>query len=588
MYKLSLFDDAFLRLESRRQPLHIGMLMLFEPPADAPADFAEQLAARLRQSTRAVPPFNQRLVRRRGLHYWEEDDDFDLAHHFVHMSLPKPGRIRELLAVVSRVHSVHLDRAYPLWRMYLIEGLEDGRIAVYLKIHHSVVDGVGGIRMLMKSMSKNRDESATMPPPWEIGIGSSRKHPVPVPMPMMEGFKAIRLIAREGVKSAVPVFQRVRDTLRDHRSGDPDVALAGEAPRCVLNSKVSATRRFAAQQYSTPRMRAVGKAAGATLNDVVLAMCGGALRRYLLSLDQLPEKPLIAGVPISIRRDDTMSGNEVAFTIAHLATHIEDPLERLHAIKRCMDKNKERLQDFSPAQVMAYAATMLMPGAMGTVLGLTGNNTLGSVVVSHVPGPREDIYWQGARLAGLYPASLLFDTLALNITVISRHDYVDFGVIACRKSVPQVQRLLEYLEDDLVALESASGLNTTAAPLTKASATPVVVAPPPAREPSVVVTPTSAEGKWKVVVKGPTGPQATELVIERVDGKLSGVQTGQGVSTPTQDLTFDGSKIRWINLVTKPMKLKVEFTGTIDGSSMSGKCKAGFMGSYPFTGTKIS
>ena len=282
MYKLSLFDDAFLRLESRRQPLHIGMLMLFEPPKDAPADFAAQLAERLRQSTRAVPPFNQRLERRRGLHYWAEAEDFDLAHHFVHMSLPKPGRIRELLSVVSRVHSVHLDRAYPLWRMYLIEGLEDGRIAVYLKIHHSVVDGVGGIRMLMKSMSKNLDESAGMPPPWEVGIGGSRKHPVPVPMPMMEGLKAIRLIAREGVKSALPVIQRVRDTLRDHRGGDPDIALAGEAPRCVLNSKVSATRRFAAQQYSTPRMRAVGKAAGATLNDVVLAMCGGALRRYLL------------------------------------------------------------------------------------------------------------------------------------------------------------------------------------------------------------------------------------------------------------------------------------------------------------------
>lgn len=280
MSKLSLVDDTFLRLESRRQPLHIAMLMLFEPPADASPDFAAQLAERLGKSVRAAPPFNQRLARRRGQHHWEEDDDFDLAHHFVHTSLPQPGRIRELLA-----------------------------------------------------------------------------------------------------------------------------------------------------------------------------------------LHQLPDKPLIAGVPISIRRDDTtMSGNEVAFTIAHLATHIDDPLERLQAIKRCMDKNKQRLREFSPAQVMAYAAMMLMPGALNMLLGRARANTLGSVVISHVPGPREDIYWQGARMTGLYPASLLFDSLALNITVISRHDYVDFGLIACRKTVPQMQRLLDYLEDELAALEAATG-TAAAAPV---------------------------------------------------------------------------------------------------------------------------
>lgn len=472
MHKLSLVDDTFLRLESRRQPLHIGMLMLYEPPADAPADFASQLAERLRQSTRAVPPFNQRLARKRGLHSWQEDDDFDLAQHFVHMSLPKPGRIRELLAVVSRVHSVHLDRAYPLWRMYLIEGIEDGRIAVYLKIHHSVVDGVGGIRMLMESMSTDRVASMSMPPPWEIGATRTRAQAIPVPVPMMEGLKALRLMAREGRKAVLPVIQRVRETLSEIRGGDPDVVLAGHAPRSVLNSKISATRRFAAQQYSTKRMRAVAKASGATLNDVVLAMCGGALRRYLISLNQLPDKPLIAGVPISIRRDDTMSGNEVAFTIAHLGTHIEDSLDRLRSVKRCMDKNKQRLQDFSPAQVMAYAATMLVPGALTTLLA-PGANTLGSVVVSHVPGPREDYYWQGARLSGLYPASLLFDSLALNITVISRHDYVDFGLIACRKSVPQVQRLLEHLEDELVALEAACGLGAAIAPQKSATKKPL-------------------------------------------------------------------------------------------------------------------
>ncbi|MGB1563341.1 MAG: WS/DGAT/MGAT family O-acyltransferase [Sinimarinibacterium flocculans] len=457
MHKLSLIDDTFLRLESRRQPLHIGMLMLFEPPADAPPDFAARLAARLRQSTATVPPFNQRLERRRGLHYWVDDEEFDLAHHFVHTSLPTPGRIRELLALVSRVHGGHLDRAYPLWRIYLIEGIEGGRVAVYLKVHHAVVDGVAGIRLLMQSMSTDPALSATMPPIWEVPTRKSGAQPLPVPTPAAGGLVALREVTRAGFSSTLPVLRQARDALNDARLRDPDVALVGQAPPCILNGKISATRRFAAQQYSTPRMRAVAAACEATLNDVVLAMCGGALRRYLQSLDALPKKPLIAGVPVSVRREHTGFGNEVAFTITHLATHIDDPLERLRAIKRCMDKAKQRMKDFSPVQVQSYAALMLMPGAIAAVLSRFKDRTLGNVVVSHVPGPREDMYWQGARLSGLYPASLLLDGLGLNITVISRHDFVDFGLIACRKTVPQVQRVLDYLEDELVALEAATG-----------------------------------------------------------------------------------------------------------------------------------
>jgi diacylglycerol O-acyltransferase len=456
MGKLSLIDDTFLRLESRRQPLHIGMLMLFEPPADAPPDFAARLAERLRQSTATVPPFNQRLERRRGLHYWVDDEEFDLAHHFVHTSLPRPGRIRELLALISRVHGGHLDRAYPLWRIYFIEGIEGGRIALYLKVHHAVVDGVAGIRLLVQSMSRDATESARMPPIWEVSTRKSATQPLPVPTPAAGGLVALRQVAREGIRSTLPVLRQARDALNQARKHDPDIALVGQAPPTILNRPISATRRFAAQQYSTPRMRAIAAACDATLNDVVLAMCGGALRRYLQSLDALPKKPLIAGVPVSVRRENTGFGNEVAFTITHLATHVADPVERLRAIKRCMDKSKQRMKDFNPVQVQSYAALMLMPGAIAALLSRFKDRTLGNVVVSHVPGPREDLYWQGAKLSGLYPASLLLDGLGLNITVISRHDFVDFGLIACRKTVPQVQRVLDYLEEELNALEAAT------------------------------------------------------------------------------------------------------------------------------------
>jgi diacylglycerol O-acyltransferase len=453
MHRLSMMDDTFLRFESRRQPLHIGVLMLFEPPKDAPADFAAQLVERLRQSTHAKAPFNHRLVKRRGLHYWEEDDEFDLAHHFIHTSLPKPGRIRELLAMVSRVHCGHLDRAYPLWRVYLIEGIEDGRFAVYLKIHHSMVDGVSGMRMLVEAMSDDPEASKKLPPMWEVVRPKSHAQPLPVPTPAVGSMSALRSLIRE--RKFMPLVRELRGAIRDFREQHPGFVAGGQAPRSIFNQKVSATRRFAAQSYSMPRIRAVARAYEATVNDVVLAMCGSALRRYLAEINELPDRSLVAAVPVSTRKKgDKGLGNEVSFTMTYLATDIDDAAERLNVIKRCMDYNKQRMQKLSPGQLTAFAALMLMPGALNEVVGFRKDLTLGNVVVSHVPGPRQDMYWQGAKLSGIYPASLLIDQGNLNITLVSRHDFIDFGLIACRKAVPHMQKLLGYLEDALVELEA--------------------------------------------------------------------------------------------------------------------------------------
>ena len=203
MKRLMPLDLLFLLFEQRHQPLHVGALSLFHPPHDAPPSFVADLAARLRESTQPAPPFNRRLAGGFGLKFWDEDAEFDLAQHFVHLALPKPGRIRDLLAMVSRVHSAHLDRAYPLWRMYLIEGLEDGRIATYSKIHHSLVDGVAGIRLMLKSMSPDRAESEQMPPPWEVRTRKSRLPSLPVPQVSVGGAKALRGLLREG-RHALP------------------------------------------------------------------------------------------------------------------------------------------------------------------------------------------------------------------------------------------------------------------------------------------------------------------------------------------------------------------------------------------------
>lgn len=459
MKKLHLIDDTFLRLENRRQPLHIGTLLLFQLPARARKDFVARIAEKLRSSEKPLGVYNQRLVEQQGKHYWEANEDFDLEHHFVHLALPAPGRVRELLAMVSRLHCGHLDRAYPLWRIYLIEGLEDGRVAIYLKIHHSMIDGVSGMKMLMESMSTTASESVNMPPFWEVERRRKKGGQVPVvPAPATTGLVAMRAAAREGLKVAAPVMRQLRGLFKDYRDKHPDLALAGAAPRTVFNQPISGTRRFAAQSYSAPRIKAVAKAFDSTRNDVVLAMVASALRKYLIGLGELPERPLTGGVPVSIRGkigSGKGSANEVAFVIANLATQIEDPVERMRAIKRSMDYNKEKLTGLSSGQTQAFATLSLIPGAINMLLGRKSDNTLGNVVVSHVPGPRQDLYWQGMKLVGMYPISLLIDGCGLNITIVSRHDLVDFGIIACRKTVPHVQRLLDYLEAGLVELEKS-------------------------------------------------------------------------------------------------------------------------------------
>ena len=455
MKRLTPIDTAFLLMEKRQQPLHVGALILCTPPPSAPADFAAQLAERLRHSTTSAPPFNRRLSGSGAVKFWSEDEDFDIAHHFVHLALPQPGRIRELLAMVSRVHSQHLDRAYPLWRAYLIEGLEDGRIALYFKIHHSLVDGIAGIRLMMKSMAKTVDESLAMPAPWGVRTRKTQYSALPVPTAGAGAFSALTRLAGSGYKSVPAVVKQLRQTLRDSRSKHPEAITSLQAPRCILNQKVSGSRRFAAQSYATSRIKFIAKAFNATSNDVVLALCGAALRRYLQELNELPERPLIAVVPVSTRHDDSESGNEIAFALASLATNIADPADRLRAVKASMDYTKERFRQMTPAQVLAYSAALMTPGAVAWLTGLDRKYTIANTVISHVPGPRQPLYWQGCRLDGIYPASLVLDDFALNITLISRHDFIDFGIVACRKNLPRVQRLLDHIEDAIVELEAA-------------------------------------------------------------------------------------------------------------------------------------
>lgn len=454
MTPLSPADQMFLLVERRNQPMHVGSLMLLSPPVDAGPNYAQDLADWARSYTRAEPPFNQLLTYKLGLPFWTEDTEFDLEAHFHHISLPKPGRIRELLAIVSKLHSGVMDRAKPLWELYIIDGVEDGRVAVYSRIHHALVDGVAGMRMLQRSMSTDPSVRDTVPF-W--AIPPRKRAPADgvvaqVTQPISKAAK-IAGVLKEQASTWPTVAREIYKSIKA-RSSDADYVSVFQAPRTILNQPISASRRFAAQSWSLPRIKGAAKRHNATLNDIVLAMCASAVRRYLSDLNALPDKPLVAMVPMSLRKDDSEGGNQVGVVLANLATHLADPLERLDAIARSVQNSKDRFATMNQLEIMNYVATAMAVSGINMATGIAPTWQAFNIVVSNVPGPRETLYWNGAKLEGIYPVSIAMDGQATNITVVSYAEKFEIGIIACRRTLPHMQKLLQYLEDGLAELEA--------------------------------------------------------------------------------------------------------------------------------------
>ncbi len=458
MKKLPITDAAWLLLENRERPMHVGGLQLFEYPEDAEAGFLARIAQDFRAGTLVKKPFNQRLTRpysRTGSFAWMEDSQFDLDYHFRHSALATPGRVRELLGLVSHLHSTLLDRHRPLWETHLIEGLEGNRFAIYTKIHHSVVDGVAAINLAMNSFSPD-SSVRDLPPPWarsrkDLRISREFGNRDAV----TSGLSSLRTQARTlpGVVSAL------RDQYRQSRHSEAEV-VPYQAPPCMLNRPITGSRRFAAQSFSLPRIKAVAKALDGTINDVVMAMCASALRTYLIGQNALPDAPLIAIVPVSVRpKDEDSTGNAIGFLLCNLATNVGDPGTRYQRIQDSMRCGKARMSQMSRQQIINYALLLTGPMILGQLLGFKGDRRpMYNITLSNVPGPRETLYWNGCKMTGLYPASLMLDGQALNITMVSYAESMEFGITACRKSLPSVQRLLDYLDDALTELSEVAGL----------------------------------------------------------------------------------------------------------------------------------
>ncbi|CQD22252.1 bifunctional wax ester synthase/acyl-coadiacylglycerol acyltransferase [Mycobacterium lentiflavum] len=444
-------DGVFLLGESREHPMHVGGLQLYEPPGGAGPEFVREFYDSLVVQRDFQPTFLKRPATFLGGIAnlgWSYDKDLDIDYHVRRSALPSPGRVRDLLELTSLLHSALLDRHRPLWEAYVIEGLKDGRFAIYTKMHHSLIDGVSALKLMQRALSAD-PEDTEIRAPWSLPKPKRKSTPTSRMSSLMHAAGSLAALGPSTVSL-------VRAALFEQQ-----LTLPFGAPRTMLNVNIGGARRCAAQSWSVDRIKNVKNAAGVTLNDVVLAMCSGALRYYLLEQDALPETPLLAMVPVSLRREDEADagGNLVGAILCNLATDIEDPAKRLETISESMYKNKTVFSQLPRTQALALSAVNMSALAMSAVPGWVNSTSPPfNIIISNVPGPREQLYYGGARLDGSYPLSAILDGQALNITLVSNADKLDFGLVGCRRSVPHLQRLLAHLEESLKDLERAAGV----------------------------------------------------------------------------------------------------------------------------------
>ncbi len=449
---MAITDSVFLLAESREHPTHVAGLQLFQPPEGAGPEYVAELYRDLlthREVSRTLRRRPYRSAATLGQWSWRDDPGVELDYHVRHSALPRPGRVRELLELVSRLHGTLLDRQRPLWEFHLVEGLADGRFASYAKVHHALMDGVSVIRGLTAGLTTDPDAPAT--PVWT----PRTRRPVGEPSSPLDRIRSAARTATDLVGTPPAVAMTALAAARD-----AGTTLPFEAPATMFNVPIGGARRFAGQAWPLERVRAIGRAADATVNDVAVAMCAGALRRYLIDQDALPDKPLVAMLPVSLRGPGGAgggAGNAVGAILCDLATELPDAEGRLARIRASTRAAKGLLEGLSPTQILALSAAVVGGLALTPVPGL-GRLVPPpfNLIISNVPGGKEVRYWNGSRLLDNYPLSIPMDGQALNITLTSYHDRLAFGVVGCRRSVPRLQRLLDHLDTELGALEKAT------------------------------------------------------------------------------------------------------------------------------------
>ena len=453
-------DASWLAVESEDTPMHVGNLQIFSLPENAPETFLRDMLVKMKSDGQIAPPWCYKLafpgyLGRVLAPSWKVDKGIDLDYHVRHSALPRPGSERELGILVSRLHSHPLDFSRPLWECHIIEGLENNRFALYTKMHHSLIDGISGVRLLQRVLSTDPNDT-NMLPPWAVRPERTRASKSDTEASMTAALaqakEALKLQA-DMAPRLVKAMSRLVNSVR-HPEDGLTAPFAG--PVSILNHRVTGQRRFATQHYQLDRLKKVAQAAEGSLNDIVLYLCSTALRRFLLESGNIPDAPLTAGIPVNIRpADDQGTGTQISFMIASLATDQDDPIVRLQHIKQSIRSAKEHLQKLPRKALTQYTMLLMSPYILQLMSGMGGRmRPVFNVTISNVPGPEEPLYFQGAKLEAMYPVSLIAHGGALNITCLSYAGSLNFGYTGCRDTLPSMQRLAVYTGEALDELES--------------------------------------------------------------------------------------------------------------------------------------
>ncbi|CAN7633376.1 WS/DGAT/MGAT family O-acyltransferase [Variovorax paradoxus] len=503
MKHLSGLDATFLHLETPEMPMHVGSLNVLDLPKGYKGDFYEDakqfMASRIHLAdvfTRklALMPFDMTNP------VWVADDDIDLDYHVRHITLPKPGTNRQLQQYVARLHSTLLDRSRPMWEFFIIDGLKSGQVALYTKVHHAGIDGQAGVA-LGKAIFDLEPTGRVVKPPRARPRSSGYQ------LGMAElATAALRNTAQQYVKlfKMAPAIARALGGLAkpDEKAAEKDAATAPKkfnlfAPRTSLNVSITNQRTFAGRTISLAETKHIAKHFGVSLNDVVMATVAGALRHYLADNNELPAKPLVAGVPVSLREagDDT-ANNQASMILVSLATDITDPVQRLKAINASSTSSKSTMNRFK-AVILDDFPTFAAPWLVSGIASMVGRSGLvnllppaANVAISNVAGAPFPMYFAGALVTSYYPVSIASHGTALNVTVQSYNGRMDYGLIACRRAVPDITEIGDYM---LAEHQLLLGLTQTHP--AAAGAAPVKAAAAPEPAPAVKAAPRPAAKK---------------------------------------------------------------------------------------------
>jgi diacylglycerol O-acyltransferase len=461
MDRLSALDASFLYGETPESPMHVAGLAIFAPVAPDKEIFSlfrDHIKDRLH-----LLPFFQRKLALAPIQLdhpvWAREDDLDLDYHIRHMSLPKPGTMEQLQTQVARLHMILLDRSRPLWQYYVIEGLKDRGFAIYIKMHHAGIDGGAGMAALPIIFSSSPEPAPAPSPP------AAEKSSRPEIFELISASYAKFFHQQRQFYESWPdigkaianVGQRVVDDLANRPLVLPIV------PKTLFNASLSNQRSFATCTISLAEVKAVGKTTNSKVNDVVMTISAGALRRYLEMRRALPIESLIAAVPVSLRKaGNAEMNNQVTVMLCSLSTDIADPLRRLGAIVASATDSKARLDDVKnviPTDVSWFGAPIVITGMarwLGQAKLAEQLPAIMNVLISNVPGPKQPLYCCGAKLNNYFPVSIPANGSVLNITVQSYLDNLDFGLIACRSAVPDIEKITEFLVDEFENLKKAA------------------------------------------------------------------------------------------------------------------------------------